>query len=271
MRALTCGSVIAMVPIMLSGCMADVLVSTAIQGELQKQQMQSLTRQLNGAKETKSEIEVNHAIQAYAAENGRYPASLQDLVPDYFSAVPTKPDGTPYGYDPKTGKLAEAAPTAHAIVTPAGETNEQKMARIRNAINQYGMATGYYPPSIEALVPQYLPSVPLTANGAKFIYDPQTGALHDPTGTLLDVPVSGGAPAQGPPQQIVSPPVPRGSGAGGAGLMAETMTGISIQNELNSMSSAGSSAAGSAARGNARAVGQARDQRQQQVMDDLGL
>jgi hypothetical protein len=271
MRAKLYGSVIAMVPLVFSGCLADVLVSTAIQGELQKQQVQALTRQLNNAKDTKSEIEVNHAIQAYAGEHGRYPASLQDLVPDYFSAVPTKPDGSPYGYDPKTGKLTDAPAPGPAVITPAVETNEQKMARIRNAINQYGMAVGYYPPSIEALVPQYLPSVPLTANGARFIYDPQTGALHDPTGTPLDIPVPGGATAPPPPQQIASPSAQRGSGVGGSGLMAETMTGISIQNELNSMSSAGSSAAGGSARGNARAAGQAHDQRQQQVMDDLGL
>ena len=53
--------------------------------------------------------------------------------------------------------------------------------------------------------------------------------------------------------------------------MTEVMTGIAIQNELNSMSNAGSSAAGSRARHKARNMGQGRDKKTEKAMDDLGL
>lgn len=275
MRTLSVISTAVLLPLMLSGCLADVLVSTAIQGELQAKQAQTAVRALNYAKETRSEIEVNQAIQTYAAEKGKLPASLQELVPDYLPSAPVKPDGTPYGYDPATGKLLDAPVVSPAAPSAPIETNEQKMAQINAAITKYGMATGYYPPNLEALVPTYLPAMPLTARGAKFIYDPQTGKLYDPTGTVADVPApsGGGGPlAQNPPQQAVGAPQNRLHGVGGGSpVLGETMTGIGISNQLDDMSTAGSSAAGSAARAGARGIAAGHDAAQQKAMDDLGL
>lgn len=259
----------------LSGCLADVLVSTAIQGELQAKQLQTATKALNYAKETKSDIEVNQAVQTFLAEKGRYPSSLEELVPDYLPAVPMKADGSPYGYDATTGRLTDAPATTTAAYTPS-LTNEQKMAQITAGINNYAAATGYYPPSLDVLVPTYLSNLSLTAKNARFIYDPTTGKVYDPTGTAADVPVagaSGGAFAQAPPQQSngFQQPQRQAGVGGGSPVLGETMTGIGISNQLDNMSTAGSSAAGTTMRQGARGIGQAHDAQQQKAMDDLGL
>jgi len=276
MRTRTALAVAASLPILLSGCLVDMLATTAIEGTLQAKQMQTASKALDYAKNTNAEIGANQAIQAFAAENGRYPASLQELVPEWMPSVPTKPDGSPFGYDPTTGKLLDAPPAAAPAPRPSSVTNEQKMKDIGAAITKYGMATGYYPQTLDALVPTYLPVMPLTASGARFIYDPQTGKLYDPTGTSADTPAptgGGGSFAQPAPQQSATPQQPgRPVGVGGgSGMLGETMTGIGISNQLDNMSTAGSSAAGSAARAGARGVGAAHDAQQQQAMDDLGL
>ena len=256
-------AIFGLIPLLSTGCMLDMLMSTAVQSELQAEQLGTLTRQLDNAKQTKSDIEINHAIQAYSAEHGAYPASLQDLVPDYFAQVPTQPDGTPYGYNPATGQVILDGPAAQLPSSQPQLSNADKMTQIRNAIYQYGMATGYYPTSLDQLAPTYLPQVPKANNGLSFIYDPQTGALYEPQGATptQQMPVGGNTQRSAGRQPAV----------GGGGLMGETMTGIGIQNELNNMSSAGSSAAGSRARGGARDVGQQQTQRQEQAMDNLGL
>lgn len=259
MRSKVFFAVVAALPLVLSGCLADVLMSAGIVGELHRQEASTLVGTLNSVKEMKSEQEVNHAIRAYQAENGVNPKSLQDLVPDYFSSVPVKPDGSPWGYDPATGKLLSEPLPVVASTSPV-ESNEQKMARIREAINKYGMTTGYYPGALQQLVPNYLPALPKAANGSDFLYDPQTGALYEPPTVALDAP----APQQQPQSR-------RAAGGAGVGPMGEVMTGISIQNELNSMSNAGSAAVGSSARHNARQLGQSQTDRHTQAMDDLGL
>ncbi|HRI89821.1 MAG TPA: hypothetical protein PK869_16220, partial [Candidatus Hydrogenedentes bacterium] len=191
------------VAVVLNGCLADVLVSTAIQGELQAKQAQTAVRALNSAKATKAEIELNSALQTFAAEHGRNPASLEELVPNYIAAIPAKPDGTPYGYDPATGALLDApiAPAAAPPVQSASAINQQTIATINEAITRYGTAVGYYPATLDVLVPAYLPTLPLTVSGSRFIYDNQTGKVWDPTGTAADQPVAvggGGTLAQTP-------------------------------------------------------------------------
>lgn len=256
-------AVVGLIPLLSTGCMLDMLMSTAIQSELQAEQLNTLKRQLDNAQQTTSDIEINHAVQAYAAEHGSYPASLQDLVPDYFATVPTQPDGSPYGYDPATGQVLVDGAVSPAPPPRTQESNSDKMAKIRGAINQYGMATGYYPTSLDQLVPTYLPQLPMANNGMPFIYDPQTGALYEPQGqTPTQAMPYGGQTQQG---------TARRPAVGGGGLMGETMTGIGIQQELNSMSNAGSSAANSRARGGAHDIGAQQTQRQEKAMDDLGL
>lgn len=256
-------AVIAVIPLFLSGCMVDMLMSTAIEGELQKEQLGTLKKQLDNAKQTTSDIEVKHAIQIYAAEKGKYPASLEELVPDYLPQVPTQPDGSPYRYDPASGQIFDgpAQPVVPTHPPMSQGSNEDKMIQIRGAINQYGMATGYYPPSLQALVPTYLPAVPKANNGMDFIYTPENGALYEPAGTAPTRPMPAGGYGNTAP----------GGAGGGVSPMTEAMTGIGMQRQLDNMSNAGSSAAGSRARGDVRGIGQDHTQRQEQAMDDLGL
>ena len=147
-----------MLGVALAGCGAELLTTTAIQGELQAQQLSAMQRQVKGAADTSGRIQIERAITAYHAEKGVYPPSLDALAPQYLPAVPRRPDGSPYGYDPASGRLMDG-PAPAGGPTPQ---DYQTMEQIRTAINQYGTATGYYPPTLDALAPTYLPAPPRT-------------------------------------------------------------------------------------------------------------
>lgn len=242
---------LALIPLLGSGCFLELLSATAIQGTLQAEQATALNRQLKNVEQAVSDIELNHAIQAYNAEFGYYPTSLNDLVPSYFTSVPTQPDGSLYGYDPSSGTLYEEPLPA----TAQGESDAQKMQRIRTAINEYGNATGYYPGDLDQLVPQYLESLPTTVGGLDFLYDFNNGAVTHPN------------PAAVAPR-TARRPARRGLGGGGS-PMVETMTGLGIAQELNQMSNAGTNAASSRARSGLNKSVQQHNQLQQQVLDQL--
>ena len=158
----------------------------------------------------------------------------------------------PYGYDPSTGQLTEGTPVSNG--PSAADT--QLMRDIQQAIQRYGMTTGYYPPTLDALCPTYLPKPPRTEAGELFIYNNQNGYLAHPRQNQ---------------QRPVRTAAPRSMPVGGAGPMGEVMTGIGIQNELNGMSNAGVSGVGSRMRSSARGAGGDHNDRQNQAMDDLGL
>ncbi len=268
--------------LLLAGCGAEVLTTTAIQGELQKQQLTAMDKQLKHASDMAAKTKLRHAIDTYYAEKGYYPLTLDSLAPEYIPTIPKKPDGTEYGYNPSTGKLSDStAPekgqtaqqqSARASGNPVsqgpGETNQRKIARIRAAIHKYGTQTGYYPPTLSALVPQYLPALPKTNDGKDFGYNNQNGRLW--------VPGQGPATGQARRQQNQQAHQRRGRGTthrggGTGGPMGEVMTGIGVQQELNSMGSPGANAAGGYGRRSISGTTQRHNQRQQQVMDDLGL
>lgn len=240
---------LAVLPLVASGCFLELMGATAIQSTLQAEQATALNRQLNNVKNAKSDIEVNHAIQAYSAEFGNYPTSLDALVPTYFTSVPTKPDGSAYGYDPATGTLYDAPVQA----TPQGESDAQKMQRIRTAINAYGTATGYYPGDLYQLVPDYLDTLPMSDGGLGFMYDSNTGNVADPDPSGMPQPAA--RPAQ--------------RGLGGGSPAVEAMTGLGIAQELNQMNHGGTSAASSRARGGLDQSIQQQNQLQQQVLDQI--
>ena len=241
-----------MLGVTLVGCGAELLTTTAIQGELQAQQLSAMQRQVKGAADTSGRIQIERAITAYHAEKGAYPPSLDALTPQYLPAVPRRPDGSPYGYDPATGRLLDG-PAPAGGPTPQ---DYQTMEQIRAAINQYGAATGYYPPTLDALAPTYLSAPPRTSADEQFIYNNQNGYVAHPRQAA---PVA--APAE----------APRAPAMGGAGPMGEVMTGIGMQQQLGGMRQSGASAAGSRARQHLRETGTAQNERHQQVMDGLGL
>lgn len=170
----------------LAGCGIELLGATAIQSGMQADNAKRLTRQLDHAKDSTSRITAEHSIGAYYAEKGAYPPSLDTLVREgYLTEIPRKPDGTPYGYDPGTGALLDG-PVAPAqprqpqssLSTPTDDS--RTMQAIRVAILDYWKETRAYPPSLMALTPKYLASVPRTASGHDFVYDPGTGTLYHP-------------------------------------------------------------------------------------------
>lgn len=247
MTRLVCVPILAM---LLPGCLAEVATTTAIQGTLQAQQLGAMQRQIKGAAESTGKINIGRAITTYQAEKGAYPPSLEALVPGWLPELPTHPDGASYGYDPTTGTLYDTIDAAGNAI------DSRTIQQIQSAINQYGTAVGYYPPTLDALAPVYLPAPPRTAAGLEFSYNNQNGAVSLPPGVATVPPGAsrvGGAPV------------------GGAGPLGEAVTGIGISNQLDNMNSSGSAAAGSRARGAARGLQGAGDDRASAAMDNLGL
>jgi hypothetical protein len=244
-----------------TGCLVDMLATTAIEGELHKKSLESSMKALDYAKQTTGQIGAQQAIEAYRAEHGTNPPSLEALVPGYLATMPVQSDGRPWSYDPATGTLSDM-PGANPAAT-AGLQDRIAMEQIQAAINKYGTATGYYPPSLQTLVPTYLSSVPKASNGQDFIFYPQDGRLINPAETQV-------ATGAFPPPASTSQRPSRGRGVAGAGPMGEVMTGISMSNELDNMSSAGSNAAGSRARQGARDIGQGQNQRIDNTLKSLG-
>ncbi len=238
---------------LLTGCGAELLTTTAIQGELQSQQLSAMQRQIKNTAATSGRIQLERAIQTYTAEKSAYPPSLDALAPNWIASVPRQPDGTPYTYDPATGRIG-TKPFAGNGPTPADHALMQK---INAAIYQYGMQTGYYPPTLDALAPTYLPTAPRTHSGEAFLYDNTTGAVTYPGRSADPAPASSANPAS--------------STVSGMGPMGEAVTGIGMQQQLNRNSNAGTNAAGSYARESLDDITSSTNDRTNQVMDDLGL
>lgn len=236
----------------LAGCGVEVLTTTAIQGELQAQQLQAMRGQIGNASDSAAKASLRKAIDTYYAEKGTYPLTLSSLAPDYLPSVPTKADGSPFDYDPNTGRLLDA-PAISGAWAAQGPSDEQKLAEIRAAIDRYGQATGFYPASLQALVPQYLATVPKSASGQSFAYNPQDGALS--------IPGRGSAQTAAPA---------RGMGGAGAGPMGEVMTGMAVQQQLNSMGSSGASAVSGYGREKLGDVTSQHNQQQEQALNELG-
>ena len=48
---------------------------------------------------------LDQAIKMYQATEGKFPPSLNALVPDYLHSIPAAPNGMNYTYDPATGVI----------------------------------------------------------------------------------------------------------------------------------------------------------------------
>jgi hypothetical protein len=249
--------------LILAGCGVELLATTAIQSDLQAEQLKAMKGQLGHAADQTAKVNIQRAIDTYAAEKGQYPASLAELAPAYIPSVPNRPDGQPYGYDPTTGKVLDRA----APVSAGPTSNDfQKMNQIRGAIDQYGQAVGFYPPSLAALAPTYLPAVPKTDSGQDFVFYSENGGLFHPAQLTQQAPIA----QSGLPRPQPSRPA-AGVGVGGTGPMGEVMTGIGIQNQLNSMGSSATNTAGGYARRSVGGATEQHNQQQEKAINDLGL
>lgn len=234
----------------LAGCGVELLATTATTSTLQAQQLEAMKGQLEYASSASGKVNLQRAIDTYFAEQGKYPATLEELAPGWIPVVPMQPDGTPFNYDPVTGRISEGP----AAVGPTPQ-DLQNMQALSAAIMQFGRQTRRYPASLEALVPRFMSAIPVSSSGQPFLYDPRTGRIAHPQAAAAPMPGPGAA---------------RGPGYAG-GPMGEMMTGIGMQRELNNFSNAGTNAAGSYAGDASRGFGAARTQEQMDTMDKLGL
>lgn len=94
------------VTILATGCWMDEFEAATSQNE------QALDAYERGdlvdtyAEAVSGQAEAQQAVEAYYADHGRFPRSLQELVPNYLQTVPRQQDGTPFTYNPETGVVS---------------------------------------------------------------------------------------------------------------------------------------------------------------------
>lgn len=158
---------------LLSGCLVEMLMSTAVTADMAAQNAGQMTDAMSSAQVDTDVVRLQEAVDTYAAEKGVFPTDLSALVPTHIEAVPLRPDGKPYGYNPIEGEVYKSnegpAPADYVL-----------MEKIDGAIQRFGTSTGYYPPTLDALYPTYLPLPPRTASGKPFGYDNKNGEVTHP-------------------------------------------------------------------------------------------
>lgn len=215
--------ILALAPLM-SGCLMETLTVTAIQGELAAQNAQSATHQLSYAKDEKARIALQQAVNQFSAQKGRYPATIEELAPNYITALPTTADGRAFAYDPQTGKVlhpragGEAA-TAQPAIPPMTATDEQNLYNLSNAIRDYYSANGRIPTGLDQLTPLYISTIPKMSNGQDYSYDTATGGIYHPRELQT----------QAAPQQYGAAGQPSGTAAGRVGTVTTEHTRRQLQ------------------------------------------
>ena len=161
------------VAVLLSGCLVEMLMTTAVTADMAAQNAGEMKGAMTEAQVDVDKIRLQEAVDLYTAEKGTFPTDLSALVPAHIEAVPLRPDGKPYGYNPIEGEVYESgegpAPADYFM-----------MQKIEMAIQNFGTGSGYYPPTLDALYPTYLPAPPRTASGKPFNYNNQNGELSHP-------------------------------------------------------------------------------------------
>lgn len=242
----------------LSGCMVEVLTTTAIQGELAAQDARAAARALDYAKDSTARVSLRHALDAYQATNGVFPPTLDALAPSWIDSVPTQSDGSPFNYDSALGTFWGGPSTVGpAAATGPTDYDLQKITYLNQVVGRYGAATGFYPPSLQTLVDTgYMSKIPKTQSGEEFVYYSQNGAIFHPAE------LNGATNQQSVPN--------RGLGVGGGEPLGETTAAIGIQNQLGNIGS-GASQTGSIVRQNTRDQTGNYSDKQLKTLDDLDL
>ena len=152
-------------------------------------------------------------------------------------------------------------PAAAPARVPFTASDRQNLQKVKDAIYLFWESTGYYPRSLDDLDPLYMERVPKLSSGGVFVYDPQTGSVYHPAERAVPRtpgPVNAQATRGGAP-------------VGGAGPMGEVMTGIAVQNELNSMNQSGTSNLRNVGQRNINNIAGQHNQQQKKALRDLNL
>lgn len=159
----------------MNGCLLDMLMSTAIQGQLAATSAKSAMDTLRFVKDETAKIGLQQAISTYAAETGHYPESLEVLVPEWMPNVPVQPNGDPYGYNPNSGEVYSSG---HAQAFT--RRDDEMMQLIRQGLDAYEYDMGFPPDNLGALVPFYLIEIPFAESGKTFPYSRNLGDISHP-------------------------------------------------------------------------------------------
>ena len=159
--------------VMLSGCLVEMLATTAVTADMAAQNAGEIKGTMNQAQLDIDMVRLQEAVDVYSAEKGTPPTDLAVLVPTHIEAVPLRPDGKPFGYNPIEGEVYESGEGP----APADYFT---MEKLEVAITSFGTATGYYPPTLDALYPAYYPQLPRTSSGKPFTYNHQNGEITHP-------------------------------------------------------------------------------------------
>jgi hypothetical protein len=230
---------------LLIGCgVSETVVVTGIAATNAKNQIEALNNIKLKAKPEVSENRVREAIVLYQASTGFLPKSLQVLIDDgYLPALPPLPEGYEFRYNHVTGVIS---------ATLATVPSDGPAARQDQSVSPVVQSTGQYR--------DYGHALDSAARNSSSSYGTRPSA-----GTGQPQPAyTGGRAANTAPRQA------GGAGVGGGGLMGETVTSIAVSNDLNSMSSGGSSSASSYAWHGMDQCMQGYNQQQAQALNDAG-
>lgn len=126
------------------------------------------------------ERELSAALERYRADFGGYPGALDDLVPDYLTALPAPVDALPaYLYDADSGTVRVVALIDKGELAAMKAVDESNLARIDAALAAFRSEHGGHPISLDELAPAYIASIPAGAGAfSDYYYSAGTGTVQ---------------------------------------------------------------------------------------------
>lgn len=91
--------VLALCVVVMAGCGGEDATTPEADGA------KGILGQKGAAVSSLDHTKIQNAVTHYQVGTGKFPASLDDLVPDYLPVLPKKGDGSAYSYDSSTGKV----------------------------------------------------------------------------------------------------------------------------------------------------------------------
>lgn len=125
------------------------------------------------AKDQVALIFFNDAITVYKDKHGKFPAKLDDLVPEELEEIPqNRSTGSVFRYLPDVGKVVLSSRSDLLNI------DRSSLRTMRDMIKVYHAREKKLPRQLKDLLPDYLAHLPVAqVPGASFQYDPKTGTV----------------------------------------------------------------------------------------------